>query len=268
VVDAQSDDALERAGMRLGELDALSVSAGCAGFAAFLPALLKLNTGTPPAMPPLGNGLLVVCGSVNPTTRRQLDWAEGHGFTRLRLTPTQKLEACAATIPAIEAARAQGIDVDGPVPPDTVFSKARGGWYDIVVAMYHDQGHIPLKLLGFVYNRERGAWDAVDGVNITLGLPIVRKWGEGEGVGMMLDTGAGLLEIVANAPDRLGAGGLRHLAFEVENTDVCLEAVREAGYKVTMEPTDIVIASEPPYPARIAFCIGPVGEEVEFFQVK
>ena len=77
-------------------------------------------------------------------------------------------------IPAIEAARAQGIDVDGPVPPDTVFSKARGGWYDIVVAMYHDQGHIPLKLLGFVYNRGRGAWDAVEGVNITLGLPIVR----------------------------------------------------------------------------------------------
>ena len=77
-------------------------------------------------------------------------------------------------IPAIEAARAQGIDTDGPVPPDTVFSKARGGWYDIVVAMYHDQGHIPLKLLGFVYNPERGAWDAVEGVNITLGLPIVR----------------------------------------------------------------------------------------------
>ena len=77
-------------------------------------------------------------------------------------------------IPAIEAARAQGIDADGPEPPDTVFSKARGGWYDIVVAMYHDQGHIPLKLLGFVYNRECGAWDAVEGVNITLGLPIVR----------------------------------------------------------------------------------------------
>ena len=83
-------------------------------------------------------------------------------------------EEIAEIIPAIEAARAQGIDVDGPVPPDTVFSKARGGWYDIVVAMYHDQGHIPLKLLGFVYNRESGAWDAVDGVNITLGLPIVR----------------------------------------------------------------------------------------------
>ncbi len=46
--------------------------------------------------------------------------------------------------------------------------------YDIVVAMYHDQGHIPLKVAGFVYNREEGKWDAVEGVNITLGLPIIR----------------------------------------------------------------------------------------------
>ena len=76
--------------------------------------------------------------------------------------------------PAIEAARAQGIDADGPVPPDTIFSKARGGWYDIVVAMYHDQGHIPLKVVGFVYNEREKKWDAVAGVNITLGLPIVR----------------------------------------------------------------------------------------------
>ncbi len=76
--------------------------------------------------------------------------------------------------PAIEAALAEGIDADGPVPPDTVFSKARGGWYDIVVAMYHDQGHIPLKLVGFVYDRELGRWNSVAGVNITLGLPIIR----------------------------------------------------------------------------------------------
>jgi len=77
-------------------------------------------------------------------------------------------------IPAIEEAKAEGIDVDGPVPPDTIFSKARGGWYDIVVAMYHDQGHIPLKVVGFIYNQKAGKWDAVSGVNITLGLPIVR----------------------------------------------------------------------------------------------
>ena len=74
----------------------------------------------------------------------------------------------------IEEARALGINADGPVPPDTVFSKARGGWYDIVVCMYHDQGHIPLKVVGFVYNQEAGKWDAVEGINLTLGLPIVR----------------------------------------------------------------------------------------------
>ena len=101
-----------------------------------------------------------------------------------------------------------------------------------------------------------------------LGLPVARSWGDGEEAGIMLDTGAGLFEIFANACDRPEAGAFRHLALEVENTDVCIEAVRAAGYKITMEPTDICIASNPPYPARIAFCIGPVGEEIEFFCVK
>ena len=78
--------------------------------------------------------------------------------------------------PAIEAAMAEGILIPEkrPTPPDTVFSKALGGWYDIVVAMYHDQGHIPLKVKGFVYNREEKHWEAVEGVNVTLGLPIIR----------------------------------------------------------------------------------------------
>ena len=75
--------------------------------------------------------------------------------------------------PAIDAAMAEGICIPEkkPTPPDTVFSKALGGWYDIVVAMYHDQGHIPLKVKGFVYNRELKKWDAVAGVNVTLGSP-------------------------------------------------------------------------------------------------
>ena len=76
--------------------------------------------------------------------------------------------------PAIEAAKAEGIDASGPFPPDSIFSKLRGGWYDIVVCMYHDQGHIPLKVVGFVYNQKEGKWDAVEGINLTLGLPIVR----------------------------------------------------------------------------------------------
>lgn len=80
-------------------------------------------------------------------------------------------------IPAIRAAQDEGLCVDGPVPPDSLFPKALGGWYDIVVAMYHDQGHIPLKTVGFVYDREKQAWKAVEGVNITLGLPsYVPRW--------------------------------------------------------------------------------------------
>ena len=77
-------------------------------------------------------------------------------------------------LPAIEQARLEGILAEGPLPADSLFSKALGGWYDVVVAMYHDQGHIPLKTVGFVYDRERQAWKAVEGVNITLGLPIIR----------------------------------------------------------------------------------------------
>lgn len=78
--------------------------------------------------------------------------------------------------PAIDEAVAEGILIPEkkPTPPDTVFSKALGGWYDIVVVMYHDQGHIPLKVKGFVYNKEKQKWDAVAGVNVTLGLPIIR----------------------------------------------------------------------------------------------
>jgi len=78
--------------------------------------------------------------------------------------------------PAIDAALAEGIFIPEkkPTPPDTVFSKALGGWYDIVVVMYHDQGHIPLKVKGFVYDKEAGHWQAVAGVNVTLGLPIIR----------------------------------------------------------------------------------------------
>lgn len=65
--------------------------------------------------------------------------------------------------PAIENMRQQGIDAIGPCAPDTVFLQAHQGKFDMVVAMYHDQGHIPLKLLGFY-----------DGVNIAAGLPFIR----------------------------------------------------------------------------------------------
>jgi 4-hydroxythreonine-4-phosphate dehydrogenase len=65
--------------------------------------------------------------------------------------------------PAIEAARAEGIEVSGPYPPDTVFFRAHRGEFDLVVANYHDQGHIPSKLIAFETT-----------VNVSLGLPIQR----------------------------------------------------------------------------------------------
>jgi 4-hydroxythreonine-4-phosphate dehydrogenase len=76
--------------------------------------------------------------------------------------------------PAVEHATREGKNVDGPVPADTVFSKMKGGMYDAVVVMYHDQGHIPTKLIGFQYDEQTGQWGEMSGVNVTLGLPIVR----------------------------------------------------------------------------------------------
>ncbi|MDR3166671.1 MAG: 4-hydroxythreonine-4-phosphate dehydrogenase PdxA [Treponema sp.] len=76
--------------------------------------------------------------------------------------------------PAVEAARAEGLDVSGPVPPDTVFVRALGGSFDVVVAMYHDQGHIPLKLCGFRMDPLTGLYTQMSGVNTTIGLPIIR----------------------------------------------------------------------------------------------
>ncbi len=76
--------------------------------------------------------------------------------------------------PAIAEAVLRGLDVVGPVPGDTVFVKLRAGQYDAVIANYHDQGHIPVKLLGFEIDPATGTWNDLSGVNITLGLPIIR----------------------------------------------------------------------------------------------
>ncbi len=102
----------------------------------------------------------------------------------------------------------------------------------------------------------------------TLGIPVARQWGEGDHSGIMLDTGAGIVEIFANAEESLPMGVIRHIALATDDTDACVAAARKAGYTVTTEPIDIAIPSDPPYKARIAFIIGPVGEEIEFFHVQ
>ncbi len=76
--------------------------------------------------------------------------------------------------PAIADARGEGIDATGPYPADTLMSRAAGGEFDCVVAMYHDQGHTPVKALGFRYDEAKKAWTGLSGVNVTVGLPILR----------------------------------------------------------------------------------------------
>ena len=74
--------------------------------------------------------------------------------------------------PAVADLREMGVDAHGPEPPDTIFGKLRSGYYSGVVAMYHDQGHIPGKLMCFRFDSQGQA--SVRGVNVTLGLPIIR----------------------------------------------------------------------------------------------
>jgi catechol 2,3-dioxygenase-like lactoylglutathione lyase family enzyme len=98
-----------------------------------------------------------------------------------------------------------------------------------------------------------------------LGLPLVRSWGEPKVEGLMYGAGTSLIEIFPNAEEDLPQGAIRHFALATDDVDSIVEAARKAGYAVTMEPGDIEIMSKPSLPARIAFIIGLVGEEIELF---
>ena len=121
VYDAATAADLEAAGQQLFQNGTPPVLAGCAGFAAFLPELLGLSDGSVVETPQLDPRLLVLCGSVNPITLRQMDTAEKAGFTRLRLTPRlaanprciiETNDAGGNQLTADYAA-ARGIDLDG-----------------------------------------------------------------------------------------------------------------------------------------------------------
>ena len=94
-----------------------------------------------------------------------------------------------------------------------------------------------------------------------LGLSVARSWNGG----IMFDTGAGIIEVFDDGEAPLPQGNIRHFAFATDDVDACAEAVKKAGYEVFIEPKDIEIQSDPVFPARIAFCHGPLGEEIEFF---
>lgn len=97
-----------------------------------------------------------------------------------------------------------------------------------------------------------------------LDCPLVRTWERKGQPAAMLELGGALLELVIDPAGE--SGPFAHIAFDVEDVDTVVEKVRAAGYPITMEPTDVSLG--PDYPARVAFCKGPAGEPVEFFQVK
>jgi len=94
-----------------------------------------------------------------------------------------------------------------------------------------------------------------------LGFKVVRQWPEG----IMLDFGNGMLELFSNGQGVRELGAIRHIAFATDDVDGIVSQVKEAGYEVFIDPKDIVIRSNPEFRARMAFCFGPLGEQIEFF---
>ena len=94
-----------------------------------------------------------------------------------------------------------------------------------------------------------------------LGLRIIREWSDG----IMIDTGNGFIEIFTNAEGEHRLGSIRHIALLTDDVDEIVDRVKSGGYEVIVEPNDKVIESNPPYPIRMAFCFGPLGEQIEFF---
>lgn len=97
-----------------------------------------------------------------------------------------------------------------------------------------------------------------------LGLPVKREWPEGA----MINLGNAVIEIFNSKPGERVTGAMRHFALASDDVDGDIEKIKAAGYPVFIEPKDVLIPSRPPLPARIAFCSGPLGEEIELFQEK
>ncbi|MBR6186798.1 MAG: VOC family protein [Clostridia bacterium] len=98
----------------------------------------------------------------------------------------------------------------------------------------------------------------------TLGMKIKREWP----AGVMIDTGNGLIEIFCNGEGIREKGAVRHFALATDDVDECVRRVRQAGFRILVEPNDLTIDSTPPFHARMAFCLGPLGEQIEFFMEK
>ncbi len=94
-----------------------------------------------------------------------------------------------------------------------------------------------------------------------LGLPIIK---ECEACALF-DIGSGIVEIFRDGKENLNQGAIRHFAFSVDDVDEYIETVRKEGYEIFIEPKDVLIGGDVNFPARVGFCKGPLGEDIEFF---
>lgn len=120
--------------------------------------------------------------------------------------------------------------------------------------------HISLKARGAEEFRQ-----VLDFYQQVLDCPLVRRWGEGDRQGAMLDLGNTLLEVTANGTAAEN-GLFAHIAFATDDVDGMVERMRAAGRPVLVQPADKNLGGN--YPIRNAFCAGPLGEELEFFHEK
>lgn len=118
--------------------------------------------------------------------------------------------------------------------------------------------HVSIKCIKEDFEKVRAFYVGV------LGLKILREWDEG----LMMDAGGDIIEVFNTGTERLPKGVITHFAFLTDDTDLLAEKVEKAGYEVFIKPCDKEIPSDPPYNIRIAFCHGPLGEEIEFFSEK
>lgn len=118
--------------------------------------------------------------------------------------------------------------------------------------------HISLKAKG-----AKEFQQVLDFYQQVLDCPLVRRWGEGDSQGAMLDLGNTLLEVTANGTESC-KGLFAHIAFATDDVDGMVERLQAAGRPVLVQPADKNLGGS--YPIRIAFCAGPLGEELEFFQ--
>ena len=119
--------------------------------------------------------------------------------------------------------------------------------------------HVSMKCTkGKQYNEVLNFYSEILGLNY-------QTWGDKENPDIIIfDTGNGLIEIFTNKDDDAECGIIRHLALVTDDIDKTVADVKSAGYEVFVEPKDITV----PFNAKIAFCFGPLGEQVEFFEQK